>query len=159
MDDTFKHNWLLFTSDLFLDHQSDEDLNRWMLGGDCLGWIYARLIADQRIVIECDPVMEDWGWYASVRMKDTKISIRLLLYSYIERYWLLCLLPRNSWFWKKPYSHLADAQIYVASAIDRIISDTRFQSFGWREDDQFEVLKQRTPTNHAVNGSSRSRGI
>jgi hypothetical protein len=156
VNDRVQRNWLLFATDLFLDHQSDDDLNRWLLGGDCLGWIYARLLADQQLTVECCPVMEDWGWYASVRTRDAKISVRISLYAYIDKHWLLGLGTRKALFWKKRSNQLTDAQIYVADAIDAIIDDTRFNSFGWREDDQFDVLKQKKRTNNPMDRSGGS---
>ncbi len=150
MNDPAQRNYLLFATDLFLDHQSDDDLNRWVLGGDCLGWIYARLLADQQLSVECCPVMEDWGWYASIRYRDTKTSVRILLYSYIDKHWLLGLKPRLTFSWLKRRTKPVDAQTYIAYAIDGIISGDRFRSFGWREDDNFEVLKRDKRTNNPM---------
>jgi hypothetical protein len=156
VNDRVQRNWLLFATDLFLDHQSDDDLNRWLLGGDCLGWIYARLLADQQLTVECCPFMEDWGWYASVRHQDSKTSVCILLYSYIDKHWLLGLKPRHTFSWSKRRANPVDPKTYVAFAIDGIIADTRFRSFGWREDENFEILKRKIRTNNPINPSGGS---
>ena len=72
-------NFLLFRNALFLSYQSDEDNGRWFVGGDCLGWIYARLLPRPDLRDVCCPVMEDWGWYASVETRYTKVRVELLL--------------------------------------------------------------------------------
>jgi hypothetical protein len=78
-----ERNYLLFRNALFLGFQSEEDIGRWFVGGDCLGWIYARLLPRPDLRDVCCPVMEDWGWYASVATRDIKVEVELLLYSYL----------------------------------------------------------------------------
>ncbi len=139
-------NCLLFRSELFLDQQADEDLGRWFLGGDCLGWIYARLLPHAELEYDCHPLMEDWGWYARIRTRDKKIPVELALYSYIDRHWLLWLMAKDALLWRKPREQLEAAQNCVADAIDAMIAgDDCFTSLGWRVDDKFEVVQSMQP--------------
>lgn len=86
--------------------------------------------------------MEDWGWYASVKTKDSETSIALLIYAwpFLEHCWLIGLDPKRRLFQRQPDSTLAAAVNCVADAIDGMIgSDDRFESFGWREQNPFDT--------------------
>ncbi|MGN6546275.1 MAG: hypothetical protein ACTHK7_14570, partial [Aureliella sp.] len=133
-------NYLLFRNALFLGYQSEEEIGRWFPGGDCLGWIYARLLPHPDLKNVCCPVMEDWGWYASVETRDTQVRVELLLYSYIAGYWLLGVGAKPGLLWRKPLSVREEAHERVADAIDAILqADEYFESQGWRADDRFDI--------------------
>jgi hypothetical protein len=69
----------------------DDQIDAWFVGGDCAGWIYARLLPLPNIVGETEPLMEDWGWYASIKTCDTDTSIALLVYpwDYLDHCWMI----------------------------------------------------------------------
>jgi hypothetical protein len=121
---------------LFLHDQPDDQIDQWFLGGDCAGWIYARLLPLPNILGETDPVMEDWGWYASVKTRDTETSIALLIYPwhYGDHCWMIGLNARKRWLGRQSPKTIRAAIDCAADGIDGIIaSDVRFESFGWRE--------------------------
>lgn len=133
-------NYLLFRNALFLSYQSDADMGRWFVGGDCLGWIYARLLPRPDLKDMCCPLMEDWGWYASLATRDTKVHVELLLYSYIAGYWILGIGTKSPGLWKKPLAVRNEAHERVADAIDVIVrEDEYFESYGWHADDRFDA--------------------
>jgi hypothetical protein len=135
-------NFILFRSELFLYDQADEHIDVWFVGGDCAGWIYARLLPHPNVVRETDPVMEDWGWYASVKTQDTDTSISLLVYAWphLEQCWLIGLDPRRRLLRRQPAKTLCDAIECIADGIEGIIdSDDRFESFGWHEQNPFDT--------------------
>ncbi len=135
-------NFLLFRSDLFLYDQDDDQIDQWFVGGDCAGWIYARLLPEPNIVRETDPLMEDWGWYASVKTRDPDVSIALLLYPwpYLDRSWLIGLEPRRQFLRRQSSVQIRDGIDCVADGIDKILTgDQRFESFGWREQNPFDT--------------------
>ena len=137
-----KRNFVLFRSDLFLYDQADEHIDCWFVGGDCAGWIYARLLPQPNIIRETEPVMEDWGWYASVKTNDTDTSIALLFYAwpFLEHCWMIGLEPRRRLFQRQPGNILRAAIDYVADAIDGIVDpDDRFESFGLYEQNPFDT--------------------
>lgn len=133
-------NYLLFRNALFLSYQSDADMGRWFVGGDCLGWIYARLLPRPDLKDMCCPLMEDWGWYASLATRDTKVHVELLLYSHIAGYWILGIGTKSPGLWKKPLAVRNEAHERVADAIDVIVrEDEYFESYGWHADDRFDA--------------------
>ena len=86
--------------------------------------------------------MEDWGWYASVTTIDTNVSIALLFYTwdYLDHCWMIGLDPKRRWFRKQPEQTIRAALDCVADGIDGIIeSDDRFESFGWHEENPFDI--------------------
>jgi hypothetical protein len=96
------------------------------------------------IVREIEPLMEDWGWYASVKTRDTNTSIALLIYAwdYLDHCWLIGLdsKRRSRWLKRQTDKTIRDAIDCVADGIDGIIgSDDRFESFGWREQNPFDT--------------------
>lgn len=134
-------NYLLFRSGLFLGYQSDEDIGRWFLGGDCLGWIYSRLLPGPDFKVDCCPLMEDWGWYAAIATRDTKVRVELSLYAYIAGYWILGISATTPGLWKKPLAVRNEAHERVANAIDAITrEDDYFESYGWHVDDRFDTV-------------------
>jgi hypothetical protein len=85
--------------------------------------------------------MEDWGWYASVKTRDTDVSVGLLVYAwnYLDHCWLIGLDPKQRLLRRKPEKTIRATIDYVANGIDGIIgSDGRFESFGLREQNPFD---------------------
>ncbi len=135
-------NFLLFRSELFLYHQEDDQIGQWFVGGDCTGWLYARLLPFPNITHETDPTMEDWGWYASIRTIDSATSIALLIYpwTYLDYCWLVAIKPRRKLLRLQSDTVVRNAVDYVADVIDDIMAgDERFESFGWREENPFDT--------------------
>jgi hypothetical protein len=135
-------NFLLFRSDLFLHRQEDDQIDQWFVGGDCAGWIYARLLPHRNITRETEPLMEDWGWYARVRTQDSETSIALLFYpwDHLDHCWLIGLDAKRKLMRRQSPEVIRAALDCVADAIDGVIAgDTRFESFGWRESNPFDT--------------------
>ena len=61
-------NFVLFRSELFAHDQADDQIGLWFVGGDCAGWIYARLLHLPNIVRNTEPLMEDWGGTQALRL-------------------------------------------------------------------------------------------
>ena len=157
-------NFLLFRSELFVHRQDDDQLGQWFVGGDCAGWLYARLLPLSNVVRETDPLMEDWGWYASVRI-STKTSIGLLVYAwdYLDHCWLIGLDPKRRLLRRQTDATIRSALDCIADGIDRIIAaDDRIESFGWHAKNPFDTGitdPRETLANNCVNRSGESRGI
>ncbi len=135
-------NSLLFRSELFIHRQEDSQIDHWFVGGDCAGWLYARLLALPNIERRTDPLMEDWGWYACVKTKDTATSISLLSYAwdFLDHCWLVGLEPKRRLLRRQSDKIIRAATDCIADAIDEIIvQDDRFESFGWQEKNPFEL--------------------
>jgi len=135
-------NFLLFRSDLFLHRQDEHEIDQWFVGGDCAGWIYARLLPVPNIRHETEPVMEDWGWYASVRARDSGTTVALLFYPwpFLDGCWLIGLTTRRRLFRRPSTEQIHLAIDCVADAIDNMLcGDARFESFGWREENPFDT--------------------
>lgn len=134
-------NFILFRTELFLHEQPDDQIDSWFVGGDCAGWFYARLLPTLNLRGETAPLMEDWGWYASVKTIDTNTSIAMLFYpwDYYDHCWLIGIDPRRRWLRRQSDDIIGAAQDCVADSIETIItSDVRFQSFGWHEQNPFD---------------------
>ncbi|MEQ9586510.1 MAG: hypothetical protein RJS97_00820 [Parvibaculaceae bacterium] len=139
---TTERNYLLFRSELFLHRQPDDQLDQWFVGGDCAGWLYARLLPLPNIAPATEPLMEDWGWYASVRTIDTGTSIALLVYAwdYLDHCWLIGLDPKRRLIWRQSDTVIRSALDCVADGIDGIMAeDDRFESFGWHDENPFDT--------------------
>jgi len=137
-----ERNFLLFRCELFLHRQPDDQIDQWFVGGDCAGWIYARLLTFSYLYYETSPLMEDWGWYASVRTHDGDTSIALLVYpwDYLDHCWLIALEPRKRLFRRTSVEAIRSARDSVADALDAILeNDPRFESFGWRAKNPFDT--------------------
>ncbi|MEI7462424.1 MAG: hypothetical protein WCK15_23755 [Pirellula sp.] len=125
-----------------MSYQADEHIDCWFVGGDCAGWIYARLLPNPNIVRDTEPLMEDWGWYASVKTRDSDTSIALLVYAwpFLEHCWLIGLDPKRRLLRRQHDTTIRAAVDCIADGIDGIIcSDDRFESFGWREQNPFDT--------------------
>lgn len=155
-------NFILFRSKLFLHEQADDQIDHWFVGGDCAGWIYARLLPLPNLTRETEPLMEDWGWYASVKTLDTDTSIALLIYAwnFLDHCWMVGLDPKRRFLKQQPKNIIRAAVDCVADGIDDIIgSDDRFESFGWYERNPFDTgIKdpRNLLANNAVNPSGKS---
>ncbi|MFO1005700.1 MAG: hypothetical protein U0929_07070 [Planctomycetaceae bacterium] len=135
-------NFILFRSELFQHEQADDQIGHWFVGGDCAGWFYARLLPLPNIAPETAPVMEDWGWFASVKTRDTDTSVALLVYpwDYLDHCWMIGLDPKRRFLRKQSDNIIRAAVDSVADQIDGVISsDDRFESFGWYEKNPFET--------------------
>ena len=85
--------------------------------------------------------MEDWGWYATVKTRDTGTSIALLFYPwpYLEYCWLIGIDHKRKWLRRESPEAIRAAIDCVADGIDGILaSDVQFESFGWREKNPFD---------------------
>ncbi len=85
--------------------------------------------------------MEDWGWYASVRIEDTNTSIAMLFYAwdYLDDCWLIGLEPRRKLIRRQSDEVTRAAVDCVADAIDDMLEeDDRFELFGWYERNPFD---------------------
>jgi len=134
--------FLIFRSELFLHRQEDDQIGRWFVGADCGGWLYARLLPLPNIARDVDPLMEDWGWYAGVRVIDsgTRVSIMIYAWDYFDHCWLIGLNAKRRLIRRQSDATLRGALNCVATGIDQIIAaDYRFESFGWRDENPFDT--------------------
>lgn len=114
-------NFLLLKTDLFLAEQPDEDLDCWSLGGDCIGWFYARLLPVSGVEPGRDPAMGDWnGWSCSVKAGGVEVELLCWPFLPIDDHWLFGLQPPNRLFkWSLP-EELSPALETVAQALEDI---------------------------------------
>ena len=71
------------------------------VGADCAGGLYARLLPLPTLCVMLDPLMEDWGWYAGVRVIDSAnwcVAIMIYPWDYLDDCWLIGLRPSGGLF-------------------------------------------------------------
>ncbi len=70
-----------------------------------------------------EPVMEDWGWYACVKTRDTGVAIQVLVYSwpFLEDCWMIGLEAQQAFFGRHSPEAISKAIDCAADAIDDII--------------------------------------
>lgn len=125
-------NFLLFKTDLFVFHQRDEDIGRWLVGGDCAGWFYTRLLLVDRIQCDREPVMEDWGWRFAVSVDGVTIWVNVWASLEIENGWLFGLEPKKHFFRRQSSETLLAAKEIVCDALEAIItSEPRIVKHEW----------------------------
>ncbi len=136
-------NFIIFHTDLFLWKQADDQIDQWFVGGDCAGWLYARLLPLNDVRDDLGPCMEDWGgWYSSLRIGEPEVRVALLTYAWFEttNHWLIHLDPIRKLFRRQSDATVRQAVDYVADGIDQIIAaDDRFTSLGWQELNPFDT--------------------
>lgn len=132
-------NFLLIKTDLFVFGQDERDIDQWLVGADCAGWFYARLLPINPILRKLEPIMEDWGWTFAVSVGDVEVDVNLWAYS-IENCWLFGVKARNRVLRRKSADAMERAQSTVSGAMDRIAaSDARIQRHKWFSDNPFEL--------------------
>jgi len=133
-------NFILFTSDLFVYDQVDSDIDRWLVGGDCCGWFYMRLLLLKNVQLGFPPVMEDWGWTFSVTANEIPVTINTWAYYEIPKCWLMGLYVRERRFFKPPDEKRSMARDIVADGIESIVrNDDRFDRHCWMNDNPFDT--------------------
>ncbi|QDS98089.1 hypothetical protein HG15A2_13610 [Adhaeretor mobilis] len=135
-----ERDWLIFKSGLFLYHQPDDQIDQWFVGGDCAGWLYARLLPQPNIRAGTSPVMEDWGWYSALRTFDLNVRVALLTYPWPEQEhcWAIGLEPKRKFFLRSSNSKFQQAVTCIADGLDAIVeADERFEHLGWFAQDPF----------------------
>lgn len=134
-------NFILFRTRLFQFELPDAQIDTCVVGGDCAGWFYDRMLRHLELIGATEPVMEDWGWYACVKTRDTGVSIRMLVYSwpFLVNCWMIGLEAQQAFLWRHSPEAMSKAIDCAADAIDGIMrSDSRFESFGWSNANPFE---------------------
>ena len=133
-------NFMLFSTDLFVFRQRDEDIDSWCVGGDCAGWFYVRLLLVEHIRQDCDPIMEDWGWTFAVSVDGVKVWVNLWAFFEIENCWLFGLESKGGWFSRQSSEKLSAAKEAVANALEAILAaDSRFVKHAWFAKNPFEL--------------------
>lgn len=130
-------SFLLFRTELFLYSQEEDQIDQWFVGGDCAGWLYARLLPMPQLEHACGPVMEDWGWYLQVQVTGPLVSVALLVYPSFEREncWVVGLDAQQGWFRRKPATEIQQALNRVADGLEQIIAaDDRLEFLSWYEE-------------------------
>ena len=69
--------YLSFRTELFFSDIPDNQIGKWFIGGDCAGWIYARLLPLDGVTRNIEPVMEDWGWFMSVNIFEILVTFSI----------------------------------------------------------------------------------
>lgn len=136
MPATTRH-FLHFRSELFLYFQEDDQIDQWFVGGDCAGWLYARLLPLPHLEHSCGPVMEDWGWYLQVQVADPGVDVALLVYPSLQREhcWVVGLDAKRRLFRRQPETEIQQALDRVADGLEQIIAaDERLEFLSWHEE-------------------------
>ena len=117
-------DFVILRTDLFSFDQPDEEIGQWLVGADCAGWFYARLLPVPGVRPYCDPCMEDWGWIFAVAVDDVRVWVSVWEYFPIEGCFLLGLEAKKRVFKRSSAESLKQKQDLVGNAIDEIIKRT-----------------------------------
>lgn len=126
--------YLVFQSNLFFADQPDEQIDQWRLGGDCAGWLYAHLLPHEEIGYDCDPGMEDWGWYLAVEVVFVRVEMNLYHMQDHETgdYWVLVVSPKNKLFNKHSAASIEHAVDVVHQQLTQVVSSRlAFNRYAW----------------------------
>ena len=125
-----------FKTDLFFRDIPDNQIDQWFVGGDCAGWIFARLLPDEEISHDLDPVMEDWGWYMAVKVRDVVVEFTVGEDPETYEFWQLGISSKQKFFRKHSVDELAYAKSKVVEAVLQILkNDDRFTDISCSESD------------------------
>ena len=134
------HNFVLFTTDLFVSTQPDDDIDCWFVGADCAGWFYARLLPVEGIDPPREPVMEDWGWTFGLSLDRIGVWVNVWRYYELANCWLLGVEARKRLLRPRNPQALEDARDTVARQLDAIIrEDSRFAKHQWYDRNPFTL--------------------
>jgi hypothetical protein len=133
-------NFVLFKTDLFLFRQRDEDIDRWIVGGDCAGWFYARLLPVNRIRPFCEPVMEDWGWTFAVSINGVRVWVNVWPFYEIENCWLFGVEAKKRLLRRQAAESLMRAKDIACEALEDVMTvDSKILKHEWFTESPFEL--------------------
>lgn len=137
-------NHLLFTTELFLFHQRDEELDRWSVGGDCAAWFYMRLINRERIAPRLEPTMEDWGWTFRVLVDSIQVTVNVWAFFEIDNCWLIGVeANRPILSWRSAVSCEGATNLVCVALEDIITQDVQFSKWKWFTENPYKIgIKQ-----------------
>jgi hypothetical protein len=133
-------NFVLIRTDLFVSEQPDEEIGVWLLGADCAGWLYARLLLVEGIEADLDPTMEDWGWIFGVAVDGVAVSICVWDFLNSDGTWLLGPYAKQRWLRRWKPARLLHAEKAVCDALDQIFeNEPRIAKRKWFADNPFDL--------------------
>jgi hypothetical protein len=134
-------NYVLFRTELFLDEQREEDIDQWLLGGDCAGWFYVRLLSIGSIRRSLEPVMEDWGWIFDVKVDQVEVRVLVWCYFPIKNCWLFSVQAPKGLLRRQPQEARERAEQQIKDAVERIMAaDPRFVKHQWFAESPFDLI-------------------
>ena len=84
-----------FKTDEFRQELNDDEIDRVVLGQDCIHWLHSQLDAHDDVAAE-RPIFEDWGWTMAVSVKGSQLWLNVQDWSFEEsQTWRLWLEPRG----------------------------------------------------------------
>lgn len=123
-----------FKTDLFFKDIPDEQLGQWFIGGDCAAWFYVRLLPHSEITRFIDPCMEDWGWYFSVKVNGTEVSMSIWEHFEHEDSWVIEIASKKPFFRKLSYETREYCDNLIKELFQEILAnDSRFTNIVWSE--------------------------
>ena len=133
-------NFVLFKTDLFVFRQPDADIDRWAVGGDCAGWLYARLLPAGGVRPDCEPVMEDWGWTCAVAVAGLRVWVNVWAFHPVEDCWLLGVEVERGLFRRPSAEAVRRGKSVVCGALDGVLAgDPRVRKRDWFADNPFDL--------------------
>lgn len=128
-------NYLTFETDLFFTAISDDQLDKWFIGADCAGWMYARLLPNSDIKHRLGPTMEDWGWIMAVEVKGFIIEVCVWEHLDHPNQWVLGTAGRKRLLKRVDPDLLRAAEEVVKLALTAIVeADSRFSNVCWSQE-------------------------
>jgi hypothetical protein len=132
--------YLVIETDLFNIDIPDEEIDQWVLGGDCADWFYKRLLISSEIKHQLEPTMEDWGWIMAVKTKGVMVDISIWKYLDKTNHWILGITGKKKFLRKLSSDLLRAAEQEVQKELNNMVeADDEFTNIEWLDQHPLET--------------------
>jgi hypothetical protein len=122
-----------FKTDKFRQMLDDDEIDRVVLGEDCIEWLRVRLSNGDKVVVK-RPIDEDWGWTMALTLGGAQLWLNVQDWSFEEgQTWHLWLAPRGVLI-RLNRSRYAAATQLLRQLLDGVLStDSAIREVRWSE--------------------------
>lgn len=125
-DVSVEQNFITFSTALFVDEQSDDELDQWFLGEDCAKWLHSKLLTVEGIIPGVEPLQEDWGgWTFGVQSHGVWFWINIWPGLRGRRAWTIGIEPRPGPFGMLTKKRTRLAKARLCEAIDSALRSSQ----------------------------------
>jgi hypothetical protein len=118
-------NFVVFTTELFLDEQADEELDQRFLGEDCARWLRSKLLEVEAMAPSRQPIEEDWGgWSFGIQADGVRFSINIWPGLEERQTWIVGIEPSPGLFGAFTKKRRNRAKARLCDAIESALSST-----------------------------------
>jgi hypothetical protein len=122
-----------FKTDKFRQVLDDDEIDRVVLGEDCIEWLRVQL-SNGKSVVAKRPIYEDWGWTMALTVDGAQLWLNVQDWSFEEgQTWHLWLEPRGVLIRLNPGRYAAASKL-LRQLLDEVLSaDSAIREVRWSE--------------------------